>query len=183
MCGVPVTVVGVYAIVTVQEPPESVQIVGLKLPAPLVVKVPTVPVGVGLEGVTVTVQVDADPTVTGLVQATVVVLTVSANAGRMETARNTTAKTNARDIAIEPILMPISYPHLPSQSLQVKDVPSRGISSQMFASILLRSLPSMSLRSANEGGFAEQRSNSDSEWRITECGGARRACSEGVWHV
>jgi hypothetical protein len=92
-----------------------VQLTDPKLPAPLVVKVPTVPVGMGLAGVTVIVQVDADPTVTGLLQTTVVVLAVNANAGRRDTARVRTAKTIASDTAAEPALIRISSPYFSTE--------------------------------------------------------------------
>jgi hypothetical protein len=93
------------------DPPESVQVVGTKLPVPLVVKVLTVPIGVGLDGVMVIVQVDTDPTVTGLgVQTIVVVLSFKANTGRSEVPTQNIVTDNTSNNATELPLMRISRP-------------------------------------------------------------------------
>ena len=94
----------------------SAQVVAPNVPAPLVLKVPTVPVGVGLDGVTVIVQVDAIPTVTGVLQTTVVVLGVSAaRADGIGTARNRIAKRAAIQTEMEKAPVLISMPFFPNQ--------------------------------------------------------------------
>lgn len=116
VCEEPLTLVGVY--VTEHEPEDSIQLVGAKFPDPLVVKVSTVPVGVGEpELITVITQVDGLPTVTGLEQATIVVVEFGlANAGLGEKTRQTITNSKAIESATElnRMLTPIPFSYLPT---------------------------------------------------------------------